>query len=100
MLRRREKNATNAVHFDLVGKRTSVWILAEELERSSKFALEQAWSPSAIAPPTSRLFTNLFGGKSCWLYDHSDNSVRFVEFREKLLRIDEFAPICLRDRFA
>jgi CrcB protein len=99
VLRRREKNATNAGHLDLVSESTGVWVLREELEGSSKFVLEQAWSLSAIAPPPSRFLTNLIRGESCWLYEHADNSVRFVELREKLLCVDEFATICLRDRF-
>jgi hypothetical protein len=100
VLRRREKNATNAVRFDLVRESASVWILREELEGSSKFSLEQARSLTPIAPAPSRFLTNLIRGESCWLYDHVDSSVRFVEFREKLLGVDELAAICLRDRFA
>lgn len=97
MLRRREKNATDAVHFDLVSERTDLGILRKEFESSSKFLLEQARRLAPITPPPSRLFPNLSRGESRGLYEHTDPSVRFVEFGEKLLGVDEFAAICLRD---
>lgn len=100
MLRGREKNATNTVYFDLVSERAGIGILRDEFEGSPKFLLEEGRSLSPITPPLSRFLANLIRGESSGFYEHDRYSIRFVELGEQLLGVDEFAAICLRDRFA